>query len=135
MRLTGRVRHIRRHNEVIEQRTLAFRQYHRHIHRESTVVASHRLTTAYLLVITGEAYRTRIPVAVIVPPPEGQAAHHLIFHGSALHGHTGIAAGRRLDGHRIASLIVRLYLIEFHFEGGALVFLHTDTLSLSVHHQ
>ena len=111
---------------------VALRQCHRYLHGEVAVVIGSGLTAEHFFVVVASADGTAVPIAPIGPPPEGHAAHHLIFYAGSLHRHAGIAAGRSPDYHGVACLVVLFYLRKLHLEGGALVFLHADGVRLPV---
>ena len=132
MTLAGSIRHICHHIEVKEQRMLTLWDNHRHLHKEGTVCLRHSLTAVHLFAVIAYAKNTHIIVAIERPPPEGHPAHHPVFHLGSLNGDACVCQGLATNLYRIASLVVLLYILKLHLEGGTLVLLHTEIVLLAI---
>ena len=134
MRLSCGIRHIGRHLKVIEHRMAGLRHLEGYGDVKLSIIARHGLSIEDFDAITTVIQRFHVPVTAVGPPPEGCATHNLIADLGTLYRHPCETHGLALHRQRVACRIGLLHLWELDSEGGAFVFLHTEMVTLTIHH-
>ena len=130
-RLAGLVGDVGLHHKLVEHGVLLRAAGHRegHVNHETAVAAGGQLAPCHLAVVVAVTVGPLAPVVGIGEPPVGHAAPDAVLHRGALHADAGIRACLPRHGQRVAGPVVGLHVVEEHFIGGALVFLHAEGLA------